>query len=310
MNHAQRAHSKFSASGSERWLKCAASVELEEQSPPSPDSPWSLEGTKAHEVLEKFLIQNDWSNLILELHQNDFAVDSSMIEHCKKTAVKIIKLAKLWSAPLLVEKRVYNTFIHEDMFGTCDVIIPVHNDTLYIVDFKYGQGHIVDPTENTQLIQYALGAAESYDWQFKDVSMGIMQPRAGANWHKTWTITIDELKDKWLPLWHKGVARVEHGGNKPFAGGHCHWCRAKSICPVKVDKRLNEITEMFKDNPLTKGKTNGEKIENKKESGNQESFKAQAREKSKGQTRSNPFETKGKSQKEKSEAEAEAEDFY
>ena len=39
----ERAHSKLPASGSVRWLNCAASVALEEKSPPSPDTPWSLE---------------------------------------------------------------------------------------------------------------------------------------------------------------------------------------------------------------------------------------------------------------------------
>lgn len=264
-NHAERAHSKFSASGSERWLKCAASVELEEKSPPSKDNVWSLEGTKAHEVLEKFLLSNNWANLIVEF-KKDFSVDAAMIEHCKTTAVKVLKLAKLWQAPLLVEKRIYNSFIHDEMFGTCDVVIPVHSDVLHIMDFKYGQGHIVNPIENTQLIQYALGAAESYDWDFETVSMHILQPRAGTTWHKTWTITMKELRTKWLPLWHRGVARIEKGGNKPFAGSWCHWCRAKFTCPAKTERRMTEITNMFLDEPITKGGLNGAEEKSKKES--------------------------------------------
>lgn len=259
-NHQERAHSKFSASGSERWLNCAASVELEETMPKEAnhDSFWSLEGTAAHELLEDYLMAEIWADVETK-YEFDLRVDENMKRHCRGTAIQIKKMAKLWGARVLVEKRIYNTFIHEEMFGTCDVIIPVYGDVLHIIDFKYGSGHIVDPTRNTQLIQYALGVAESYDWKFKNVSMHIMQPRAGKKWHKQWSCTIEELKNYWLPIWMKGVARVDKGGNKPFIGSWCYWCKAKSICPAKINVSLEKTMNAFKDSPLTKGNEDGKK---------------------------------------------------
>ena len=264
-NHKERAHSKFSASGSERWLNCAASVELEERAPKDKnyDSFWSLEGTMAHEVLEQFLISSRWSDVYSKF-EFDLRVDEAMLEHCQKVAVRVKQVAKVFKAPILVEKKVFNTFIHEEMFGTCDVIIPVYDSVLHIMDFKYGSGHIVDPEKNTQLIQYALGVAESYDWKFKTVSLHILQPRSGNNWHKQWSLPMSELKEKWLPLWQKGVARIEKGGNKPFAGHWCYWCKAKSFCPAKVELSFEKTSNAFKENPFQKGNENGKKEESVK----------------------------------------------
>ena len=52
--HKQRAHSKFSASGAERWFACPGSVELSE-GVPDKETEWSKEGTLAHEVLEEIM---------------------------------------------------------------------------------------------------------------------------------------------------------------------------------------------------------------------------------------------------------------
>jgi hypothetical protein len=239
--HSLRAHSRFSASGSERWLNCAASVELEKDCP-NVSSSFADEGTKAHEILERFLLSDNWPALIRE-YEMDFLTPPEMLTYVLMSAKKIKALAQ--GKLLLVEKKIFNTFIHEDMFGTCDVIIPDHGKKLHIIDFKYGMGHVVKPQQNTQLIQYALGAAESYDWKFSKVEMSIIQPRVGKNWFSTWVIDMTELKTRWLPLWHKGVARVEKGNNKPFAGHWCQWCKAKQKCPVKNAVREMEISNAF-----------------------------------------------------------------
>lgn len=268
INHAERDHSKFSASGSERWLNCAASVALEESMPDkNNDTFWSLEGTKAHEVLEHFLLSTRYSD-VYNRFQYDISVDDAMLEHCERAANFIKKLANKHGVKYFVETRVLNTFIHPEMFGTIDSFIPVYGEKLYVIDFKYGQGHIVDPEENTQLIQYALGIAESYDWDFKTVEVVIIQPRSGgAKIHKSWELTMYDLKNKWLPLWQKGVARVESGKSKPFVGAWCYWCKAKAKCPAKIEKSLSEVTNAFASNPLPEERVEHGKEKSKKEKG-------------------------------------------
>ncbi len=243
-HHKERAHSKFSASGSERWLNCPASVELEEASPPSPENHWSKEGTLAHEVLEALLLNKPLPE--------SFDVTNEMVGHCERVVQKVKAIKNSFGGVMLVEKRIYNLAIDEEMFGTCDVIILGRDRTLHIIDFKYGQGHVVDPTENTQLIQYGLGAADACFWgeSFDRVKFWIMQPRVGKNWHKSWVLPIEKLEGYWQDLWHKGVARVRRGGHKPMPGSWCHWCRAKLTCPAKNEKRVTQMTDMFLNNPL------------------------------------------------------------
>lgn len=245
INHQERAHSKFSASGSERWLNCAASVALEEQAPPSADNFWSREGTLAHEVLEAMLNRRRLPE--------DFDVTETMIGHVERVVKKIRAIQAAEGGGLFVERKVFASFIHPEMFGTCDAFITGEDGTLHVIDFKYGAGHIVKAEKNTQLIQYALSIAESYDWGFDQVKMWIMQPRAGKEWFNSWLISMRDLREVWLGLWHKGVARVESGRAKPYAGAWCHWCRARSICPVKQEKRAEKIADVFNSKPLKKG---------------------------------------------------------
>lgn len=50
---------------------------------------------------------------------------------------------------------------------------------LHIIDLKYGQGVLVDATENPQMMLYALGALRIFDclYDIESVSMTIYQPR-------------------------------------------------------------------------------------------------------------------------------------
>ncbi len=247
IDHKEREHSKFSASGSERWLNCAASVEIEEQSPPSKDSHWSVEGTIAHEVLESLMTGKDMPH--------HFQINEDMLWHVGRVVAKVRALHKLYGGFLGVEKRVYAQFVHPEMFGTLDIFIaptvPLNNvRTLHILDFKYGQGHVVTAEKNTQLIQYALSVAESYGWElaFDEAKLWVLQPRAGDNWHKSWIVPMKTLREIYLPVWNEGVARVEKGGHKPFPGSWCHWCRGNQpnpTCPAKKKIRMAKTEELF-----------------------------------------------------------------
>lgn len=265
--HNSRAHSKYSASGSERWLNCAASVELEEGIE-SKDSIWSLEGTEAHEVLETLFKINELKSF-KDYRKIVFGSADPMIKNAMKMLRKVYEVKKtLVDAELQVEVRVYNSEISEEMFGTVDAALIELYGTLHVFDYKYGTGHVVNPKENTQMIQYALGLAEKYDWQFNDVVVHICQPRAGGKTgHKEWHLTIDQLKN-YRELWRKGVKRVEKGGNKPFPGQWCFFCKAKTICPAKTSKQKEKIINRFLEEPLESEAENGFQEES------EESFKA------------------------------------
>ncbi len=276
--HKERKHSKFSASGSERWLNCAPSVALEEKSPPSPDNEWSIDGTKTHEVHEELLIMYNEgvpltaSNIAKRVPHKE----PDRILRAMKSVKLIIETANQYGCEIIPESRIDQAFIHPEMFGTCDAILPQHFGRLHVFDYKDGSGHIVDAEENTQMIQYALGWADHFDWNFEDVEVHICQPKAGKTWHKSWIISIEELKTKWVPIFFKGASRAEkhQRGEIVYAfkkGSWCHWCRAKAICPLQNESKFQKVTDRF-NTPIEeqKGGKHG-----KQEKGKKESYEAQ-----------------------------------
>lgn len=249
--HSGRAHSKYSASGAERWSNCSASVELSEGLPDK-DSKWSIEGTLAHEVLEAILLTR------LELAPRSKyealirGAPTEMVEYAKDAARFILTLyAGTPDSDVLVETRVYLKFIHEEMFGTFDGAVIDYFGTLHVFDYKYGAGHSVSVRENLQMIFYAVGLAQLHHWNFKRVSMWIIQPRIkGYDGPTFWEISTPELR-RYVDVFRDAVKEVEE--NPKFVeGSWCHWCKAKSICPLKREKKLEDAKNIFASLPVAR----------------------------------------------------------
>jgi hypothetical protein len=138
MQHSERKHAKLSASGAERWTQCPGSVKLSEGIPDR-DSPWSLEGTRAHEVLENVLrgvIQNSKST-----PDRHSGIPREMLQHVLNTARFVFSIhTQHPHSELLVEDRISLDFIHPDMWGTFDAAVVDHFGILHVFDFKYGAG--------------------------------------------------------------------------------------------------------------------------------------------------------------------------
>ena len=62
---------------------------------------------------------------------------------------------------VLIEQRLDFSCYVPDGFGTGDCLI-VADKLLHIIDFKYGQGVLVDAEENPQMMLYALGALRQF----------------------------------------------------------------------------------------------------------------------------------------------------
>ncbi len=182
--HSERKHSKFSASGAERWFNCPGSVELSEGIPDT-SSPWAEEGTEAHEMLEQILV----ASRTVGAHRVFYPKFSRNRKFSEKQHYEMIThgthaanfILGMWgSTPgseLKVEERVYLDFIDEEAFGTLDSTLVEVFGTLDIFDYKYGAGHAVSPIENLQMIFYALAVAYKYHWNFKRIRIWIIQPR-------------------------------------------------------------------------------------------------------------------------------------
>ena len=79
---------------------------------------------------------------------------------------------------MLIEQRLDFSKWVEKGFGTGDCVI-IADDTLHIIDYKHGLGVLVQADNNPQMMCYALGALEMFDfiYDIKTVKMTIFQPR-------------------------------------------------------------------------------------------------------------------------------------
>jgi hypothetical protein len=246
-HHSERAHSKYSASGAERWFNCPGSVELSEGQLDK-SSPWALEGTQAHELLEQ--IMND----MLGGSPYKDGYPNEMVVHGFNAASFILGVQfQSPDAEVLVETRVKLDFIHPEMFGTFDGAVIEHFGTLHVFDYKYGAGHFVSAGSsrkpNYQMLFYGIGLAHQYQWNFKKVRLWIIQPRVkGYDGPVYWELPILELKS-YVDVFRKAVERVEKFPKKYVEGPWCHWCKAKPICPLKLQTRIDKAQTIFKIEP-------------------------------------------------------------
>lgn len=240
-----KTHAKYSASGSERWLACPGSIALSAKAPPQKDTAYSKEGTRAHECLEVFLKNGPEAYV----HTRAFLLRShpaDMVAHTHQAAQEI------WSrvpegATLFAETRVDLGFIGLGMYGTADAVIVEDFGKLTVVDFKYGAGVAIDAEHNSQLAYYALGAAHFHGFNFTDVTMLVIQPRAEHRSGLTtreWTITVEEL-ETWGHKFRSGVEACEDPMAPLQAGDWCRFCPAKTICPTISDQAFDEARLEF-----------------------------------------------------------------
>ena len=169
-----------------------------------------------------------------------------MLGHARKAAEFIFGLhQKTEGSQCLVETRIYLKKIHPEMFGTFDGAVIDHFGTLHVFDFKYGAGVAVSAYENLQMIFYAIGLAEEQNWNFKRVRMWIIQPRIkGYDGPTFWEVTAEQLRN-YVVLFELAVKRVEKEPLTLVEGGWCHWCRAKTVCPLKKEARIEKTRNIF-----------------------------------------------------------------
>jgi len=159
--HSKRKHSKFSASGAERWFKCPASVELSEGIPDK-DNKWSIEGTRGHEVLDATL-RALVTGKPIPWFKPPYTREMTTLAMSAAKFVLAVKREHPRSK-VLNETRISLPFIHPDMFGTFDIALIEHFGTLHVFDYKFGR-HRVSPRKNLQMI--------STRWDLPPATIGI-----------------------------------------------------------------------------------------------------------------------------------------
>lgn len=192
-------HALFSPSSAKRWVTCPGSIRLQREHPEIKprESAYAKEGTDAHKCLEILMEERRVSkkSLARAVIRAKTEFTKEMVKHAAETAAFLFDEHVQPGAIVQTETKVALPFISPDLFGTLDAGIVEEFGTLKVWDYKFGAGIPIEAEENLQLIVYALGLAHRFHYNFTDVTLGIIQPRAphSAGPRRSWTISMDKL---------------------------------------------------------------------------------------------------------------------
>ena len=220
------AHAKLSASGAHRWMACPGSVAAEEGLP-DVSSPFAVEGTEAHNIMEVTLRTGRPAE--------EFAEDGEMSSNVQMYVDYVRAIAHNPDGPagfpIDIEKRVdYSDWV-PDGFGTADTIVLL-NGALHVIDLKYGMGVRVFAKDNPQAMLYALGAYAFYDTflDIERVHVSIVQPR--LDHIDEWEIGVDDLL-RFGEVARAAAEATEDPNALRIPGEkQCRFCKAKTTCPA------------------------------------------------------------------------------
>lgn len=243
-------HAILSASSSHRWMNCTPSACLEREFADR-ETEAAAEGTAAHALCEHKLRRALKMRSRKPVSKYDCDEMDGYTDGYVEFVLEQLAQAKLECAdPLvLIEQRLdFSCWVPEG-FGTGDCLI-VADKLLHIIDFKYGQGVLVDAEKNPQMMLYALGALRLFDslYDITEVSMSIYQPRRENV--STWTISVDEL-NAWAENVLKPKAELAHKGEGNYLPGPwCQFCKAAVKCRARAEEKLQLARFEFAPPPL------------------------------------------------------------
>ena len=245
-------HAFLSASSSHRWLECPPSAKLC-AAHPARGSPFAQQGTDAHS-LAAYKLEKALGRQVKDPTPDLDYYDAEMADCTDAYAAFVMEQlaeakTRCQDPIVLVEQKLDFCRWVPDGFGTGDACI-VADDTLHVIDLKYGTGIIVDAQWNPQMMCYALGLLEAYDgiYEIKNVRMTIFQPRRENI--STFGLTKEQLLD-WAENTLRPIAEQAWKGEGDFrAGSHCQFCGVKASCRKRAEYNL-EMTRYDFDMPET-----------------------------------------------------------
>ena len=223
-------HSKVvGGSTAKRVINCPGSVALVAKMPPQASSKYADEGTMLHGCME-------------ELLADDTMIIGAIRAKHSLTDEQVDKLTFCVNALDQIDPKQKMTFVQEvkvefegvkaleGVFGNADLIGRM-GDRAVILDWKFGDGVMVEAEENPQGLFYAAAAMKtsSLQWAFdgaREVEIIIVQPP----FVRRWVTTFARIRDFEREL--VNAVKVAAEPDAPLTlGDHCRWCTAKPICP-------------------------------------------------------------------------------
>lgn len=233
-------HALLSASASHRWLSCPPSARLCEDYEDTA-SEYALLGSETHSLCEyklKKALGMKARNPKKSLQFYDEEMESCAESYAGYVMEQYLAAKEKCSDTIvLIEQKLdFSRFVPEG-FGTGDCVI-VADNTLTIIDYKHGQGVLVEAEKNPQMMCYALGALEVFDgiYDIENITMTIFQPRRENV--SSYSMNKEELLT-WAEEVLKPTAELAFKGEGEFnAGEHCRFCKAKATCRKRAEYNL------------------------------------------------------------------------
>lgn len=218
-------------STAKRVINCPGSVALVNKMPPKPSSEFADRGTLLHDVIAEILGKDlPWDQFIGTKY-NDQVLTQELFDEKIVTALQLLdEVDPDKRMEYEVETRVGFGDLLPGVFGSTDLVGRI-GDRAVVLDWKFGDGVVVDAEENPQLMFYAAACMRTPEasWAFNgasEVELVIIQPPV----MRRWVTTKERIKQ-----FEQELVLAVHESQKPDAklqhGDHCRWCAAKPICP-------------------------------------------------------------------------------
>lgn len=169
-------HSPVGPSGSDRWMNCHGSNQMIAKLPTRPrTSPEAEEGSAAHAVLATCLQSGraawELAGKTVVIGKNEYIVNEVMVEGIQLAIDEVARLRAEYPNGILYVERELFSVLDEEAYGAGDIIYEVPGVAIFVLDLKYGQGVVVEPTKPQTRI-YGYYAYE----QRSDLMRGINDP--------------------------------------------------------------------------------------------------------------------------------------
>jgi hypothetical protein len=228
-------------STAKRVINCPGSVALVQKMPPKPSSEHADRGTLLHNMMEEILTSGDAPESFIGARYNDQILTQELIDEKIKPAMEALDaIDPDQTMEYEVETRVGFGDLLPGVFGSTDLIGRIGSRAI-VLDWKFGDGVMVEVEENPQLMFYAAAAMRTKEaaWAFEgatEIEMVIVQPPEVRRW-----VTTPERIAKFELELVQAVKQAMKADAQLAVGDHCRWCAAKPICPKMtgaVDRAL------------------------------------------------------------------------
>lgn len=229
-------------STAKRVIACPASVELCAKMPPKPSSEHADRGTLLHNAIAELLEFDKGHDQVLGAQYKDQVLTEELLDEKIIPALALLdEVDPERKMEYMVETRVgFGEFL-PGVFGSTDLLGRLGNRAV-VLDWKFGDGVLVDAVDNPQLLFYAAAAMRTpaCQWVFEgadEIEMVIVQPPAIRRWvtDKARVISFEQELAK-------AVKAAQSHDPVMQMGDHCRWCAAKPVCP----KMTGEVERVLK----------------------------------------------------------------